>query len=202
MGAAFHPGGERAALEAVPPNSFATNPAATARACTMRPIERVISASSPITCRGGGIRSELRWLPDAPEHRARGDFRGLQASARGRGPGRVRCGHRAWGPARQRFGCLCCVAGSARSRDSVRCRSAQVKAASSERRSARPRRPRRSSEIGASKSRSTVRVAARFYVGLGASRRMPAMVSDTSAGSVGEGRAAARSKTGSPRRVI
>ena len=35
-------------------------------------------------------------------------------------------------------------------------------------------------------------MAARFFCGLGASRRMPAMVSDTSAVSVGEGRPAAR----------
>jgi hypothetical protein len=57
---------------------------------------------------------------------------------------------------------------------------------------AAPGPPRRSSAIGASSSRSTVRSAARFFCGLGASRRMPALVSDTSAESVGEGIPAAR----------
>jgi hypothetical protein len=74
-------------------------------------------------------------------------------------------------------------------------------AASSDRRSApakptstraRPRTPLRSSAIGARSSRSTVRGAARFFCGLGASRRMPAIVSNTSAASVGEGSPAAR----------
>ena len=65
-------------------------------------------------------------------------------------------------------------------------RSAPAKPTSS---SARSRRPGTSSGIGASSSRSTASVAARFFCGLGASRRMPAMVSDTSAVSVGGGEA-------------
>ena len=49
-----------------------------------------------------------------------------------------------------------------------------------------------STGMGASSSRSTVRVAARFLIGLGAPRRMPAKVSATWASSVGEGQPAAR----------
>jgi len=197
----FHAGGQRAALEAVAAELARPEPGG----CSTRLHDAADRARGErlLADRGEGregIRVNLRCQPDAPENRAFGNLGGLQPA--GECSDRTNLGA-ATGQGNQHGGGLRPFASGQRElvaairalqigakdgRHSDR-RSAPAKPTSSK---ARSRKPRSSSGIGASNFRNTVRFAARFFRGLAAPLRMPAMVSEPSAVSVEERRPAAR----------
>lgn len=153
----------------------------------MRRIDRAVRASRPTAGREGGVGIGLWRRPDPPKDRPLVDAR--------RGPPARKRGHRAeFGlavgegdehgvglrplAALERQLMIAIRAHEIAKRDPGQLRSPErpCNPTSSK---ARSRSPRMSSGMGDRNSRSTASVAARFLRGLGASRRMPGMVSDT-----------------------